>query len=63
MPHSPSAAESLESAQKCLGWSQIAMASLRASVKWVSQVKEGPDYVCGVCHRMMYKVPVALYTA
>ena len=63
------ASESPECAKKRLDQSKISMASLRtktvsvenAMLRFHVQINEGPDYVCTVCHRMMYKLSVGAY--
>ena len=63
------ASESPECAKKRLDQSKISMASLRtkttsvenAMLRFHVQINEGPEYVCTVCHRMMYKLSVGAY--
>ena len=33
-----------------------------AMLAFHAKIKEGPDYVCTVCHRMMYRVGVVVYS-
>ena len=63
------ASEPSECVKKRLDQSKISMASLRTKIVSVEnamlnfhvQINEGPDYVCTVCHRMMYKLSVSAY--
>ena len=62
--------DSVESSNKRATQSRLCMQRNRhkllsideAMLAFHAKIKEGPDYVCTVCHRMMYRVGVVMYS-